>query len=125
MINPACSVCSLTDFLRRIKLNTYNIYLYLYRVLNEDDKRPFVKQAERLRELHKQEHPDYKYQPRRRKIAGAKSLSSSSNATSIDATTTTKTRPKSHHHSSTRLLFIHLLRYPSLSRTFSKSNNTI
>ena len=73
MINEACSVCSLTDILRRIKLNTYNIYLYLYRVLNEDDKRPFVKQAERLRELHKQEHPDYKYQPRRRKIAGAKS----------------------------------------------------
>ena len=124
MINEACSVCSLTDILRRIKLNTYNIYLYLYRVLNEDDKRPFVKQAERLRELHKQEHPDYKYQPRRRKIAGAKSPSSS-NATSIDATTTTKTRPKSHHHSSTRLLFIRLLRYPSLCRTFSKSNNTI
>lgn len=74
------------------------------RVLSDDDKRPFVKQAERLRELHKQEHPDYKYQPRRRKIAGAKSsqMPSSSSANSVPAAVA-KTRLKHHHHSSTRL----------------------
>ena len=87
-----------------IELNDF--FLVFGRVLSDDDKRPFVKQAERLRELHKQEHPDYKYQPRRRKMAGCKSpptssshSPSSNHASSIPAP---KTRVKNHQSSSPR-----------------------
>ena len=41
----------------------------LCRVLSAAEKQPFIDEAERLREQHKRDHPGYKYQPRRRRIA--------------------------------------------------------
>jgi len=41
----------------------------VFRLLSGDDKQPFIEEAEKLRVLHKNRYPDYKYQPRRRKAA--------------------------------------------------------
>lgn len=38
-----------------------------WKCLTQDEKQPFIDEAKRLRAVHIQEHPDYKYKPKRRK----------------------------------------------------------
>lgn len=38
----------------------------LWKMLDEKEKQPFIEEAERLRRKHRSEHPDYKYQPKKK-----------------------------------------------------------
>ena len=37
-----------------------------WKLLSEEDRQPYIEEAERLRVLHMQEYPDYKYRPRKK-----------------------------------------------------------
>ncbi|XP_015929247.1 putative transcription factor SOX-14 [Parasteatoda tepidariorum] len=39
----------------------------MWRLLDEDQRKPFVEEADRLRQLHQIQYPDYKYRPRKKK----------------------------------------------------------
>jgi len=43
-----------------------------WRLLSEADRLPFIREAERLRELHMREYPGYKYRPRKKQKCDAK-----------------------------------------------------
>ncbi|XP_066263045.1 transcription factor Sox-11-B-like [Euwallacea similis] len=37
-----------------------------WKLLNDEERKPFIEEAERLRQLHQKEYPDYKYRPRKK-----------------------------------------------------------
>ncbi|CAH0772624.1 unnamed protein product [Bemisia tabaci] len=39
-----------------------------WKMLSEDERQPFIEEAERLRLMHLQEYPDYKYKPRKKAV---------------------------------------------------------
>ena len=52
-----------------------------WKTLSEEERAPYIQEAERLRQLHMQEYPDYKYRPRKKaKLSGSGSASPASSA---------------------------------------------
>lgn len=44
-----------------------------WKALSDEQKQPFIDEAERLRKLHSQEYPDYKYRPKKKQTVTSKS----------------------------------------------------
>lgn len=75
-----------------------------WKALSEDEKQPYIDEAERLRKLHSQEYPDYKYRPKKKQaITQSKSVSStSSKSESQPANNSNNNNNNSNNTSSTR-----------------------
>lgn len=68
-----------------------------WKMLAEDERQPYIEEAERLRVLHMQEYPDYKYRPRKKmKTVGKPAEKSPSTA---HPSKSKSGKPDSHHHS--------------------------
>ncbi|QQP36135.1 Transcription factor SOX4like [Caligus rogercresseyi] len=65
-----------------------------WRLLSKEEREPFIQEAERLRLLHMQEYPDYKYRPRK-KNTGAKSAASAGSSVRSRGLKSSKSPP---HH---------------------------
>ena len=63
-----------------------------WRLLAESEKRPFVEESERLRIRHMQAHPDYKYQPRKRKQPSEQKSSTGGQEEKVSSSTETPSR---------------------------------
>ena len=63
-----------------------------WRQLTDADRQPFIEEAERLRLLHLQEYPDYKYQPRKKPKSAVTTLTTGNDVSEEDDDEWTRTK---------------------------------
>lgn len=74
-----------------------------WKTLSEEERQPYIAEAERLRQLHMQEYPDYKYRPRKKaklSTSGSASPSSSLSPSSSSSSQAMPASPVSHSSNS-------------------------
>ena len=65
---------------------------FRWKALDDEARKPFVEEADRLRQLHQKEYPDYKYRPRK-KMKGSPGCPLSGPGPLSPSSKTPKTRP--------------------------------
>lgn len=73
-----------------------------WKALTEDEKQPYIDEAERLRKLHSQEYPDYKYRPKKKQTITSKSVSTSNKSDCQLTNNTTSSSTSSSRSASSR-----------------------
>ncbi|CAG7661313.1 unnamed protein product [Allacma fusca] len=67
-----------------------------WRKLSEEERKPYIEEAERLRILHSQEYPDYKYRPKKRAKSGSSDNSFSPSPAKTPKKVMDRSQGKSH-----------------------------
>lgn len=70
-----------------------------WKQLTDEQKQPYIDEAERLRKLHSQEYPDYKYRPKKKQTISNSNSSSSSCNSSTKSASSNKSDSSSIHSS--------------------------
>lgn len=65
-----------------------------WKALLEDEKQPYIDEAERLRRLHSQEYPDYKYRPKKKQTITSKPTSKPETQPSSNTSRTASSRKR-------------------------------
>lgn len=71
-----------------------------WKALTEEEKQPYIEEAERLRKLHSQEYPDYKYRPKKKQSIASNSSNSNNNATKSSSVSSSKSDTSSNSSTS-------------------------